>query len=91
LIECKTYRIRGHYEGDDTWDYRTREEVQEARQRDPIAYWKSALLAQGVLDKRTLEGMTSAIDREIAEAEKFAIESPFPAPEDALVLGGAQT
>jgi len=87
LIDCETYRIRGHFEGDDC-HYRTEAEVEEARKRDPIAYWKSALVGEGILDEPAFEAMNAALDREVAEAAAFADESPLPAPEDALVLGG---
>lgn len=86
LIECKTYRIRGHFEGDDTLDYRTREEVEEARKRDPIDYWKAKLIAEGTLDEAGFEAINAAVEKEIEDAATFAVESPFPAPEDALVL-----
>lgn len=87
LIECMTYRIRGHYEGDDTLDYRTREEVDAARRRDPVEYWKRALISQGILNDEQFETLSVEIDNIVAEAEAFGLESPFPEPEDALVLG----
>jgi pyruvate dehydrogenase E1 component alpha subunit len=88
LIECQTYRVRGHYEGDDTLDYRTREEVEAAKARDPIAYWKRALITEKLMDEAGFEELSAEIDRMVAEAETFGLESPFPEPEDALVLGG---
>jgi len=87
LIECKTYRIRGHFEGDDAL-YRSKEEVVEARKRDPIDYWKRTLEDAGDITDAEVENMTAAIDAEVAEAAAFAEASPFPAPEDALVLAG---
>lgn len=88
LIECKTYRIRGHFEGDDG-HYRTKEEVEEARERDPIDYWRAALVDEGILDEREIEEMIAQTDRLIAEAVDFVANSPYPDPEDALVLTGA--
>ena len=90
LIECKTYRIRGHYEGDDTWDYRTREEVEKAHKRDPIDYWKNALLKEGVLSAKAFDEMCAEVDREVEEAVEFAVQSPYPDPDDLLVLAGPQ-
>ena len=87
LIECKTYRIRGHFEGDDAL-YRSKEEVVEARKRDPIDYWKKHLEDAGELSTQEFEQMTAAIEVEVAEAAAFAEASPFPAPEDALILSG---
>lgn len=88
LIECVTYRIRGHFEGDDAF-YRTKEEVAEARDRDPIEYWKNILMAEGILSENDFEAMAQKADAEVAEAAAFADASPFPEPEDALLLTGA--
>jgi pyruvate dehydrogenase E1 component alpha subunit len=87
LVECKTYRVRGHFEGDDA-SYRSKEEVAEARKRDPIDYWKRLLKDAGEITEAEVDKMTAAIDAEVAEAAAFAEASPFPAPEDALVLTG---
>lgn len=85
LIECKTYRIRGHFEGDDAF-YRTKEEVAEARKRDPIEYWKAKLIAEGVINDEVFAAMDQKAEAEVADAAAFAEESPFPAPEEALML-----
>ena len=85
LIECKTYRIRGHFEGDDAF-YRSKEEVAEARKRDPIDYWKNKLVADSVINEQTFAGMLEKADAEVADAAAFADQSPFPAPEEALIL-----
>ena len=88
LIECKTYRIRGHFEGDDSL-YRSKDEVEEARKSDPIEHWKNVLIGEGVLDEASLTALDARIEEEIAEATQFAEQSPFPEPEEALVLSGA--
>lgn len=85
LIECKTYRVRGHFEGDDAF-YRTKEEVAEARQRDPIAYWKNILINDGVITEAEFETLSAQAEAEAAEAGAFAEASPYPEPEDALKL-----
>ncbi len=85
LLECKTYRIRGHFEGDDAI-YRTKEEVAEARQRDPIEYWMKRLISEDVIKQCDFDAMSEKADKEVEDAAKFAEESPFPDPEDALVL-----
>lgn len=85
LIECKTYRIRGHFEGDDSL-YRTKEETAQARLRDPIEYWKAKLLADGVIDDDAYAAMVAKVEAEVADAAAFAEDSPFPAPEEALML-----
>ncbi|MHB9038011.1 MAG: thiamine pyrophosphate-dependent dehydrogenase E1 component subunit alpha [Armatimonadota bacterium] len=88
LLECKTYRIRGHFEGDDAL-YRTKEEVEEARKSDPIEYWKNALMSESLIDEAAFEALSARIEQEIMEAAAFADESPLPEPEEALVLSGA--
>jgi pyruvate dehydrogenase E1 component alpha subunit len=89
LIECKTYRIRGHFEGDDCL-YRTKEETEEARERDPIIYWKDVLVAEGTIIEEDFAAMNAKVDAVIAEAAEFVEASEFPAAEDALVLSGGQ-
>ncbi len=87
LLECKTYRVRGHFEGDDAF-YRTKEEVAEARLRDPIDYWKGKLVADGVISEEAFNALNDKADAEVADAAAFAESSPFPAPEEALMLTG---
>ncbi|MHB9038166.1 MAG: thiamine pyrophosphate-dependent dehydrogenase E1 component subunit alpha [Armatimonadota bacterium] len=87
LIECKTYRIRGHFEGDDAL-YRTKEEVETARESDPIEYWKKALISEGTITEQDFLALNDKINELIAQAAQFADESPYPSPEDALRLRG---
>ena len=87
LIECKTYRIRGHFEGDDAI-YRCKEEVEAARKNDPIEYWKSALIADGTITEQDYLALNDKINELIAQAAQFAEESLYPSPEDALRLCG---
>ncbi len=89
LIECKTYRVRGHFEGDDAL-YRSKDEVVEARLRDPIDYWTQRLLETGSLTPDVFEAMIAEIDVEVEAAATFAKESPYAEPEDALILSGSQ-
>jgi len=73
LIECKTYRWRGHYEGeaDRTYHYRTKKEIESWTKKCPI-------------ERLEFERVEKDIQKEVEEAIKFAEESPFPNPEDAL-------
>lgn len=75
LLECKTYRTRAHAEGMGDFTYRTREEVEQWKQRCPIARLKS-LLPQELLPE------IEAVEREVAEmvleARDFAEKSPIP-------------
>ncbi len=85
LIECKTYRFKGHAEGDpDAGIYRTKEELAEWSEKDPIQLLKKQLLEIYQVTEEELTGIDNAIADEIKEAEAFAKKSPFPKPESAL-------
>ena len=83
LIECKTYRHRGHFEGDPQ-TYKTKEEVEEWMKKDPIPRFRKQLIEMGVLTEGDADKITREINEEIEKAVKFAEESPYPAPEEAL-------
>lgn len=85
LLDCETYRVRGHYEGDDAL-YRKKEEVIEARGHDPIDYWKNVLISEGILTQTQFDEMTAHAEAEAEAAAEFAVNSPFPDPEEALLL-----
>ena len=86
LMECKTYRWRGHYEGeaDRMYTYRRDEEVEEWMRRCPIERFRTKLLEEDILGKEGFDRIEDEIRREIEEAIQFAEGSPFPDPEDAL-------
>lgn len=81
LIEAKTYRIRGHYEGDPEI-YRAKEEVEAWKQKCPIERWRKVLLDKGI-PAETIEEIDARIDQELKEAVAFAEESPLPDPAQA--------
>ena len=85
MIECKTYRWRGHYEGeaDRTYTYRTKEEIEGWMKKCPLERFKKVLLKEGVKESE-FERVEADVQRELEEAIRFAEESPFPQPEDAL-------
>ncbi len=83
LIECKTYRHRGHFEGDPQ-TYKTKEEVEEWMKKDPIPRFRKQLIEMGVLTEENADKISQEINEEIEKAVKFAEESPLPAPEEAL-------
>jgi len=86
LIECKTYRWRGHYEGeaDRTYLYRTKEEIEQWMKRCPIERFKKSLLAEGLAKESDLEKIDRTIQENLDDAIRFASDSPEPNPEDAL-------
>ena len=83
LIECKTYRWRGHFEGD-MQTYKPKEEVEEWMKKDPIPRFRRKLVETGVLTEKEADEIDQAMLEEMDEAVKFAKESPFPAPEETL-------
>ena len=83
LIECKTYRHRGHFEGDPC-SYRNDEELEEWKKKDPIPRFEKKLLEVGVLTQGKIDEITSAIRKQLEEASRFAVESPLPDPSDVL-------
>ena len=84
LLEVRTYRFMGHSMSDPIHGhYRTREEVEDQRKRDPIAVWSQRLIADGLMDDAAVKGLDKAIIREVDEAYQFADEAPDPEP-DAL-------
>ena len=83
LVECKTYRLRGHFEGD-LQTYRTKDEVSEWLKKDPIPRFRKHLTSTGVLTEDDADKISQKMKEEIEKAVKFAEESPYPAPEEAL-------
>ncbi|HKI94034.1 MAG TPA: pyruvate dehydrogenase (acetyl-transferring) E1 component subunit alpha [Gemmatimonadales bacterium] len=84
LIEARTYRYMGHSMADPIHGhYRTKEELEEQKQRDPIEGLKHRLFEAGLLDQEGVEKMDEEVQAEVADALTFADESPDPEP-DAL-------
>lgn len=83
LIECKTYRHKGHSRFDPA-TYRPKEEVKEWLKKDPIPRFKTKLRKMKLLTEQEAERIEQAAISDVEEAVKFAMESPFPAPEEAL-------
>ena len=85
LIEGKTYRYYDHSLGLNRIvraPYRSDEEVEAWKQRDPIAIHKERLLAQGVATQTEIDQIEAEIMREIEAAVSFARESPYPEPSE---------
>lgn len=83
LIECKTYRWMGHWTGDPQ-TYRTREEVETWKQKDPMKRWRERLLSEGLYAEAELDAMLKAADEEVEAATQFALNSPNPDPAHVL-------
>jgi acetoin:2,6-dichlorophenolindophenol oxidoreductase subunit alpha len=78
LLECKTYRYVGHHEGDPGTDYRTRDEVQQWKQKDPVKLARKRLLDSGV-EENKLQAVDLEVEQLIDQAVEFAEKSPEPA------------
>jgi TPP-dependent pyruvate/acetoin dehydrogenase alpha subunit len=83
LIECKTYRWYGHSEIDPA-KYRSPEEVEYWKSRDPIPAMERHLQEQGLWSDDWKQELIDQITQEIDEAVEFAENSPYPEPEEAL-------
>jgi Dehydrogenase E1 component len=77
LVEAVTYRFRGHSMADPE-EYRTKEEVEEWRKRDPIETFGKRLTDDGVLSDKDLAKLDEKAVATVDEAVKFADGSPFP-------------
>lgn len=77
LIECKTYRWKGHHAGDPA-TYRSKEEEAAWKEKCPLKSFRKYLLAKGGFTEQEILDMDAVIAKEIKEAATFAENSPFP-------------
>jgi TPP-dependent pyruvate/acetoin dehydrogenase alpha subunit len=84
LIENKTYRIRGHFEGDPQKYRRPAEVALWEDKNDPIARFSRFLTQEKILTENIKEEVWREVAAELSEAVAFADQSPFPEPEEAL-------
>jgi len=84
LIVGNTYRTVGHHMGDPGTSYRSKEEVEEWKKKDPIKRLRQQLVQSKMATDAELDEIENKVLRELDEAVKFAQESPEPAPEEAL-------
>ncbi len=91
LVEAVTYRFRGHSMADPE-QYRSKEEVAQWRERDPLPAFAELLVDEGVIEESERERIDGDAIARVDAAVAFAEESPFPTPEslydDVYVLGG---
>lgn len=97
LVESKFYRLSAHGnvitvpplptqfpEHEAVTVYGNRKEYEEWKAKDPIPQFRSRLTRDGILTEAEADVIEEAARNEVAEAVKFALASPFPAPEDAV-------
>jgi 2-oxoisovalerate dehydrogenase E1 component len=78
LIECKTYRIVGHHEGDPGTDYRTKEDVERWKARCPLRLLRERLLSAGATDQAAFDRIHRETEEWLEDAVQFARNSPAP-------------
>jgi 2-oxoisovalerate dehydrogenase E1 component len=83
LLECKTYRTRPHAEGMGDFTYRTREEVEQWKGRDPLPRLRETLLTAGLADEAELGAVDAEVQAAVEDAVRFAEASPWPDPSTA--------
>jgi pyruvate dehydrogenase E1 component alpha subunit len=76
-LVANTYRFRGHSMSD-AMKYRTKEEAEAARQRDPIVIYEHRLREKGLVTDEQVESMTDECKKLVDDAVKFADSSPHP-------------
>ncbi len=83
LLEIKTYRYRGHSMSDPQ-KYRTKEEVEEYKQRDPIEHCHRVLVNDFGVSEADIEAINERVRLEVEDCVKFAEESPWPSDDELL-------
>jgi pyruvate dehydrogenase E1 component alpha subunit len=84
LLECRTYRVKGHFVGDPE-KYRTKEEVKEMFSKtEPIKRYVDRLVDEKVIGRDIYDDIIVRAEKELEEAVAFGENAPFPKPEEAL-------
>ncbi|OIN60303.1 pyruvate dehydrogenase (acetyl-transferring) E1 component subunit alpha [Arsenicibacter rosenii] len=83
FLEMRTYRFRGHSMSDPQ-KYRTKEEVEQYKQRDPIEQVRATILERNLATEEDLAAIDKKIKAIVEESVKFAEESPYPSPDEAF-------
>ena len=83
FLEFKTYRFRGHSMSDPQ-KYRTKEEVEQWKSRDPLEMCRDRILTNGIATEAELEVIDARVKEKVEASVKFAEESPYPEPEAAF-------
>lgn len=84
LLEAKMYRLVPHSSDDDDRTYRSREEVEYWKKRDPLLLARNYCFEQGLLDEAHEQEFEQRAREIVDDANDFARDAPYPAPEEAL-------
>jgi pyruvate dehydrogenase E1 component alpha subunit len=82
LLECRTYRFYGHTVFDNPLSYRTKEEEEYWRSRDPLKLFRERVVPEGLLTAEELDQLDQEAEDLMEEAIRFADESPLPEPSE---------
>jgi pyruvate dehydrogenase E1 component alpha subunit len=82
LINCKTARHHGHFEGD--IDIRVQKEIEAALKQDPVERFEKKMLDERIITQKEIKSYRDKIQKMIDEAVEFARKSPNPKPEDSM-------
>src|SRR5436190_9094195 len=83
LLEFRTYRYKGHSMSDPA-KYRTKEEVDEYKAKDPVEVVRKTILDKKMATEQELEAIDNKVHAQVEESVKFAEESPYPDAKEAL-------
>jgi acetoin:2,6-dichlorophenolindophenol oxidoreductase subunit alpha len=81
LVECKTYRTRGHSRSDRN-RYRSKEEIEEWKAKDPIPLFEAELIAHGIANQADVDAIRTSAEAEIAAGIEFARTGTDPDPSE---------
>jgi acetoin:2,6-dichlorophenolindophenol oxidoreductase subunit alpha len=84
FLECRTYRWHKHFLSNALEDLRPAEELESWKKKCPIAVFEKRLLDKKILTTAKARSINDAILHQIEEAHAFALDSPYPRPQDAL-------
>jgi pyruvate dehydrogenase E1 component alpha subunit len=82
-LEARTYRFLGHFVGDPQ-PYRTKDEVEEWKKRDPIKMFRVRVITEGKITAAEMDAIDAKITTDMAAAVEFGRTSPEPEVEMAL-------
>ena len=84
FLEFMTYRWRGHFEAPGMPDLRPVEELEAWKKKCPVVSFEQKLLDESIVTRDMLDEINTEVMQQIEDAVSYALESPLPAPEDAL-------
>ena len=82
LINCRTFRHHGHFEGD--IDIRSKEEVEYALTQNAVEDFEKRMIDSGIIDQAAIDWLRGKIQAQVDEAVEFARNSPVLRPEDSM-------